>query len=134
MKEKNIGNLGKSAFRWRLLKGATGGAGGQLFRHEVDGKRWLVKVFVGRDGKGRKKYLTKVVHGTRRDADAVRLEMLNRKAHGQLRPRTALTLAELVERWVAQKGMTVSARTLSGYQQLLNPGLPASWLGWVSGG
>lgn len=120
MSEKKNGDSGGSAFRWRLLKGATGGSGGQLFRHEVDGKRWLVKVFVGRDGKGRKKYLTKVVHGTRRDADAVRLEMLNRKAHGQLRPRASLTLAELVERWVAQKGMTVSARTLSGYQQLLN--------------
>lgn len=93
---------------------------GQLFSHATDKKRWLAKIFSHRDGKGRQKYLSKVVRGSKSDADLVLLEMHHQKRTGGLRPRSKATLRGLTAEWLEHKKRDVSPRTLSGYAYVLD--------------
>ncbi len=92
---------------------------GQLFRHKDDPKRWMVRVFLHRDESGRKKYRSEVVHGSRRQADARLLELLQTKSVGQLQPRAHMNLRDLVKEWMQLKEHEVSARTMEGYRHAL---------------
>ena len=97
------------------LDRGSGPRAGQIFRHRDDPKRWLVKVFLHRDERGRKKYRSEVVHGSRRDAEARLLELLQAKSVGGLKPRARMTLRELVAEWAEHKARDVSERTLQQY-------------------
>lgn len=92
---------------------------GQLRRHASDPRRWLVRAFVGTDGQGKKLYVAKVVTGGRRDAEARLIELLQEKNQGKLTPRSAATLLDLAQEWLAHKGREVTPRTLKGYQDAL---------------
>ena len=93
---------------------------GQLFRHATDTTRWLVKVFSHRDAEGRQKYLSKVVRGTKKDAELALLEMHHQKHTGGLRPRSKVTVRDLIAEWLEHKKRDVSARTLDGYAYVLD--------------
>lgn len=93
----------------------SGSRAGQLLRHKDDPKRWLVKVYLGRDANGKKKYYPEVVPGSKRDAEARLTELLQSKNQGRLAPRSRATLADLVDEWLQHKAHEVSARTLSSY-------------------
>jgi len=112
-------NGGLGVNRYRPAKQGSGPRAGQLLQHVTDPKRWLVKAFIGRDAKGRKRYRSRVVHGGRRDADAVLLEMLQQKSTGSLAPRSNMTLAELVKEWETHKARQVAPRTLTQYVYVL---------------
>ena len=101
--------------RYRPVTHGNGPRAGQLLQHMSDPKRWLVKAFIGRDAKGRKRYRSQVVHGGRREAEAVLLKMLQQKSVGGLTPRSNVTLAELVEAWAKHKARDVAPRTLAQY-------------------
>lgn len=105
--------------RYRPVKQGNGPRAGQLLQHVSDPKRWLVKAFIGRDAKGRKRYRSQVVHGRRRDAEAVLLEMQQQKRVGGLTPRSNVTLRELVKAWVKHKARDVAPRTLAQYMYTL---------------
>ena len=98
----------------------AGGRAGQILRHIDDPKRWQVKVFAGRDGRGKKRYVSEHVYGSKRDAEAVLTEMLQRKNQGRLSPRTHLKLSDLVEEWAKKKAREVSPRTMSSYRKSLD--------------
>jgi integrase len=92
---------------------------GQLLRHVTDPNRWLVRVFICRNSRNRKQYQSKVVHGSRRQADAVLADMLQRKGAGSLTPRSSMRLVDLTNEWIAHKARSVSFRTLRGYEDVL---------------
>lgn len=93
---------------------------GQLFQHRTDPYRWLVRVYLHRDAKGRKKTKSEVVHGRKRDAEARLIEMLQGKNDKTLKPRTNTTFSELAAEWLKHKTPDVTARTLAGYETVLN--------------
>lgn len=119
MDGKHKDGISKRTSPWKLVRSGTGPSSGQLFQHKSDPNRWNVKVFVGRNASGKKQYASKVVYGSKKAANAMRLEMLHKKSKRQLTQRSTLTFSELVERWLVQKRATVSPRTLAGYEQLL---------------
>src|SRR5690606_1738586 len=102
----------------RADRGA-GSRSGQLLSHVDDPKRWMVRAYVGRDAKGRKRYRSEVVTGRKRDAEARLVELLQEKNRGKLTPRHSATIADLAREWLAHKGREVTARTLKGYQDAL---------------
>src|SRR5688500_10683845 len=57
-------------------------------------QKYLVRVFVARDGSGKRQYISKLVHGGKKAADAALAKMLNDKSTGGLTPRTKRTLDE----------------------------------------
>jgi integrase len=104
--------------QYRPVKHSLGA--GQLLRHVTDPNRWMARVFISRDSKNRKQYQSQVVHGSRKEAEAVLATMLQRKRTGSLTPRSNMRLADLANEWVTHKAPTVSHRTLRGYEDALH--------------
>lgn len=107
--------------RYIRVDRGSGSRAGQLLRHYEDPHRWQVRVFLGRDSRGKKLNVSEVVHGTKREAQARLTELLQTRNQGKLRPRSKITLADLVSEWLKHKeGSGVSARTLASYRNALN--------------
>lgn len=83
-------------------------------------RKWLVRVFAGRDGRGRRTYRSKTVHGTKKDADRELREMQGRRDRGVLGAPTRMTLDEYLDRWLeAAAKPRIGPRTFEDYQYLL---------------
>lgn len=80
-------------------------------------RTWMVRVYLGPNPKtGKKQYLNKVVHGAKKDAQAVLNELLVQKDKGQLSSPTNLTLNEYLDRWLEQATrIKVRPRTFDDY-------------------
>lgn len=64
---------------------------------------WRVKAYVGRDGTGRKLYVSRTVHGSRRDAERELSRLLVEADEGRFVASPAMTLNEMLDRWLAVK-------------------------------
>ena len=83
--------------------------------------KYTVRVFTGRDAEtGRRKYLNRTVHGTKKDAQAVLNKLLREKDLGVLFEPTRQSLNEYLDHWleVAAKPR-LRARTFSEYKKQL---------------
>lgn len=81
--------------------------------------KWMISVFRGRDGNGKKKYQSKVVKGTRKEAEG---EL--RKLHSELQEGTFVkpsleTLDVYLDRWLEVARTKLAFRTFEDYRELL---------------
>ena len=80
---------------------------------------WLVRVTLGSDGPGHQLRLNRTVKGTKREADRVLTELLNRRDQGTLRERpTRQSLGEWIEEWLTRWCIDVSDRTRNDYRAI----------------
>jgi integrase len=79
-------------------------------------KSWRIKAFVGRDSTGTKRYVQRTVTGTRRDADRELSRLLVEVDQGRFVASAAMTLDELLDRWLVVKRQSVEASTLKSYE------------------
>lgn len=93
---------------------------GQIQRR--GGAKWLVRVFAGRDESGRRRYESKTIHGSKRDAERVLGDLLRRRDQGELLgPERLLTLNGYLDRWLAESvGANRRPRTLEDYRRFLD--------------
>src|SRR5690606_37979662 len=82
-------------------------------------KTWLVRVYAGKTG-SKRRYVNRTVHGTKRDAEAVRNKLLVDRDMDRLALPTKLTLSDYLEQWKekALRGR-VTPRTFDNYSQAL---------------
>ena len=98
---------------------------------KLDRNKWKVRFFLKRDANGKRIYLSKTIHGTKRDADAYLLNMLRERALGNLdaklmdssaRPVEVVavpSLGEFVQTWIDERARhTVRAATLDSYETI----------------
>ena len=78
---------------------------------------WRAKVFLGQDANGRQRYLTRTIHGTRREADA-QLRQLILEA-GLAHETSHATMDDLASKWLELASATLSPTTLREYRRLL---------------
>ncbi len=78
---------------------------------------WRAKVFLGQDAKGRQRYLTRTVHGTKREADA-QLRQLILEA-GLAHESSHATMDDLAAKWLELAPETLSPSTLREYRRIL---------------
>jgi integrase len=78
-------------------------------------RKWLLRVFLGRNPEGRKQYLSRTVEGTTAQARQELTKMLHEKDTRSLVCPTNLTLSSYIERWYKTK-VKVSESTLIGYR------------------
>lgn len=78
---------------------------------------WRAKVFLGQDANGRQRYLTRTIHGTKREADAQLRELMLEAglAHGT----SQATVDDLAAKWLEMAAETLSPSTLREYRRLL---------------
>ena len=78
---------------------------------------WRAKVFLGQDSNGRQRYLTRTVHGTKREADA-QLRQLILEA-GLAHETSQATMDDLAAKWLDLAAESLSPSTLREYRRLL---------------
>lgn len=78
---------------------------------------WRAKVFLGQDANGRQRYLTRTIHGSKREADAQLRELMLEAglAHGT----SQATMHDLTAKWLEMAAETLSPSTLREYRRLL---------------
>lgn len=83
--------------------------------------KWLVRIYVGRHPEtGRKKYLGKVIRGSKKDAQAYLNAKLREKDVGQLIEPTRLTVKQYLDRWLEEAArIKLRERTYVDYVELL---------------
>ncbi len=47
-------------------------------------KKWMVRIYLGRDGDGKRRYHNKTIHGTKKDAERYRTKVLRDRDTGEL--------------------------------------------------
>lgn len=79
-----------------------------------DGK-WLVRVFLGRDGTGKRKYASETVTGTRSQADDALTLLAAKQIEGKVVAKTKLTLGDHMKAWIAGR-IDIAAKTKMDYE------------------
>ncbi len=84
-------------------------------------RTWLVRVYLGRDPtNGSRKWLSRTVHGTRKDAEALLHRLLREKDLGAITRPSTVTLGEYLERWLDDVARhRVRPSTLHSYREQL---------------
>ncbi len=77
---------------------------------------WRIKVFVGRDAAGVRRYVQRTVRGTRREAERELARVVVEVDEGRLVASAPLTFSELLDRWLDVKRRTVERSTLASYE------------------
>jgi integrase len=81
-------------------------------------KSWRLHAYIGRDDKGRRRYATRTVHGTKREADLALAAFVTEVS----RDRTALaaaepmTVSQVLRSWLEAKAPTLSPATVDRYR------------------
>lgn len=94
------------------------GKAGQLI--ERGKNRWLVRVFLGRDKSGKRRYLNRTIHGSKKVAQATLTKLLREKDTGALVEPSRTTVGEYLDHWLeAAVKPRVSPRTYADYTGLI---------------
>jgi integrase len=81
---------------------------------------WLVRVFMGRDGRGKRRYLNKTIKGKKKDAQDYLSKTIAAISTGTFIEPSSLTVKEYLDKWLeAAARPRVSRRTADGYAGLL---------------
>jgi integrase len=83
-------------------------------------KKWLVRVFDGRDGTGKRRYVSELVHGGKKDADKALTRLLAQKDAGTLGVKPKSTVGEYLDAWLETTVKpSVRDRTYNDYVSVL---------------
>jgi integrase len=77
---------------------------------------WRVRAYLGRDADGTKRYVSRTVRGTRREAEQVLSRLLVEVDEGRHAAAAPMTFGELLDRWLASKKLAVELTTWGSYE------------------
>lgn len=81
---------------------------------------WLVKIFQGRDTNGKRKYFSKAIHGTKKDAQKYLTAKLREKDLGVFIEPAAMTLNAYLDKWLETAARPrLRERTFEDYRDYL---------------
>src|SRR5438067_5481677 len=75
-----------------------GNTAGQIIPRGED--TWLVRIFTGRDGNGKRRYLNKTIRGKKKDAQDYLSKTLTAISTGTFVERSPLTVGEYLDKWL----------------------------------
>ncbi len=78
---------------------------------------WLVRIFLGRDASGKRKYFNKTIHGTKKDAQKYLTAKLREKDLGIFIEPALMSLNEYLDKWLAESAKPrLREATFDSYQ------------------
>ena len=77
---------------------------------------WRISVYLGRDANGTKRYLHRTVQGTKREAEREAARVVVEVDEGRHVATEALTVGQLLDRWLEVKALAVEQSTLGSYE------------------
>lgn len=82
---------------------------------------WYIRIFLGRDANGKRKYFNKTIHGTKKDAQKFLTAKTREKDLGVFIEPALMPLNEFLDRWLSDVAKNkLRARTFDNYESLLN--------------
>jgi len=82
---------------------------------------WYIRIFLGRDADGKRKYFNKTIHGTKKEAQKFLTAKTREKDLGVFVEPAAMPLNEYLDRWLFDVAKNkLRARTFDNYESLLN--------------
>lgn len=94
---------------------ASGRSAGQLI--ERGDRTWLVRIYIGRDDNGKRKYHNKTIKGTKRDAQRYLSKVLREMDTGEFVEPSRQTVAEYLKEWLEKAASTrLRPATLENYR------------------
>lgn len=107
-----------------------GNTAGQIIPRGED--TWLVRIFTGRDEKGKRQYLNKTIKGKKKDAQDYLSKTLTAISSGTFVEPSPLSLKGYLEKWLDTAARPrVSERTFSGYCYLVTQYVEPSTLAGI---
>lgn len=95
-----------------------GNTAGQIIPRGED--TWLVRIFMGRDGDGKRRYLNKTIRGKKKDAQDYLSKTLTAINSGTFVEPSPLTVDEYLDKWLESAARPrLSERTYADYSELL---------------
>jgi integrase len=99
---------------------------GQIIKRGED--TWQIRVFLGRDGNGKRKYFSQTIHGTKRLAQRELTKQLGKRDAGELLSTAPIFLKDHLASWLDKKvKKKVKESTFDGYKWVVDtyliPGL-----------
>jgi integrase len=92
---------------------------GQIIKRNEN--NWLARIFLGRDESGKRKYFSKMIHGTKKDAQKFLTAKLREKDLGIFIEPASIYLNDFLNRWLEEIAkQKVRERTFDTYDSLLN--------------
>ena len=90
---------------------------GQIIKR---GDAWTIRIFLGRDTNGKRKYFNKTIHGTKKDAQKYLTAKLREKDLGAFVEPASMALNEFLDKWLDEIAvLKLREQTLIGYKWLL---------------
>jgi len=84
------------------------------------GNSWTVRIFLGRDTNGKRKYFNKTIHGTKKDAQKYLTAKTHEKDLGVFVEPASMPLNEFLDKWIEEiAALKLREQTLNGYKWLL---------------
>lgn len=77
---------------------------------------WRIRVFIGRDDAGKKRYLERTVRGTKREAQRVMARLVTEVDEGRHVAAASTRFGDVLDRWLEIKATVVEATTLASYR------------------
>lgn len=82
---------------------------------------WYIRIFLGRDADGKRKYFNKTIHGTKKEAQKYLTAKTREKDLGVFVEPASMPLSEFLDRWLEEIAINkLRARTFENYESLLN--------------
>src|SRR5260370_24591104 len=83
-------------------------------------KNWLVRVFMGRNANGKRRYMNKTIRGNKKDAESYLSKTQTQISSGTFVEPSALTIDEYLDKWLeAAARPRLSERTFADYSEVL---------------
>jgi integrase len=84
------------------------------------GESWTVRIFLGRDSKGKRRYFNKTIHGSKKDAQKYLTAKLREKDLGVFIEPASIGLTEYLDKWLLESAKPrLAQRTFENYEYLL---------------
>ncbi|MDQ3747845.1 MAG: site-specific integrase [Acidobacteriota bacterium] len=85
------------------------------------GESWTVRIFLGRDANGKRKYFNKTIHGTKKDAQKYLTAKLREKDLGVFIEPASMSLNEYLDKWLNESAKPrLAESTFESYRYLSN--------------
>lgn len=112
--------MGESSDQHQIIrkKESARSMAGQIIKR--GDRTWLVRIFMGRDAKGKQMFHTKTVHGTKKNAEQYRNKVLRDRDLGAFVEPSPMMLDEYLDKWLETAARPrLHERTFADYQELL---------------
>ena len=107
-------------------------------QHSGGPERWELRVYMGRDERGRERHASRVLSGTKREAQSALAAFVTETERGRQTASSKMRLADYATQWLASRHVAgeLAAKTLERYRGIvrdhINPELGAFPLGRLS--